>query len=53
MTVPRGIGQSIEGGTVAAGRTMRRGSLNGIVPMDDVRDRIQRERQHQANERDS
>lgn len=53
MTVPGGIGQPVEGDAVAAGRTMCRGSLNGVVPMDDVSDRIQRERQQQANESDS
>ena len=53
MAVLGGIHQPIEGGAVTAGRAMRRGSLNGVMPMDDVRDRIQRERQQQADESDS
>ena len=48
------IGEPVEGGAVTAGRSMRRRRLNGgVVPMDDMRDRIQRERQQQAYERGS
>lgn len=43
-----------EGGAVAAGRAMRRQGLNGVVvPMHDMRDGIQRERQQQGGECDS
>lgn len=49
-----GIDQAIERGTVAAGRTMSAECFDRIVVLvDDVGDRIHRERQQQADERSS
>lgn len=54
MAVLGRIEQSIEGGAVATRRSMSGRRLHaGVVPMDDVSDRIQRERQQQAHEDDS
>lgn len=50
----RGIDQPVEGGTVAARRTMGAECFDRIVVLvDDVGDRIHRKRQQQADERSS
>ena len=50
----RGIDQSVEGCTVAAGRTMSAECFDRVVVLvDDVGDRIHRKRQQQADERSS
>ncbi len=49
-----GIDQPVEGGTVAARRTMGAERFDRIVVLvDDVGDRIHRKRQQQADERSS
>ena len=55
VLMPGRIDQSIESGTVSARRTMRRQrGLDAIVmPMDHMRHRIERERQHHGDECDS
>jgi hypothetical protein len=53
MVVPRRIGKATERGTITAGQAMRDRRRRRVVPMRDVRNRVQREGKQQSCERNS